>query len=177
MIQTVKVSIKGITPLLMHAYPLVPIEALEKKPPEEQAELAAYRDPDTGMLYIPGVNVQRAIVAGATFSKGKGRASLQKPVAACVMVNPMRISLGLKDFSLDSRPVVIPSTKGRVLRHRPRLDTWACTFEVEWDDTLLKESELKRVIDDTFSRVGILDFRPEKKGLFGRAMVTKWEVQ
>jgi hypothetical protein len=60
------VTITGQSPLLMHAFPMTPIEALEKKPIAEQAELAAYRDPETSELYVPGVAIQRALVGAAT---------------------------------------------------------------------------------------------------------------
>ena len=173
-IQTIQCTIRGISALLMHQFPLQPIKALEKKSAEEQAEFAAYRDPDTGGLYVPGLNVQRSLIASATYSKGKGRASLQKPVAACVMIAPERIPLGQDTYGIDSRPVVVPATKGRIVRHRPRLDEWELTFEVEYDDTLLTEAELRQVVDDAGSRVGLLDFRPERKGPFGRFMVTAW---
>ena len=43
--ETIHVKLTGISPLLMHSFPLLPIEAIEKKSPEEQAELAAYRQP------------------------------------------------------------------------------------------------------------------------------------
>lgn len=172
-----QVTITGISALLQHAYPMVPVEGLEKKPPMEQAEHAAYRDPDTGELYIPGIALQRALVGAATFSKGKGRGSLQKQVAACVFVSPERMGLGTKTFALDSRPCVIPATRGRVVRHRPRLDKWTVTFALEWDDTLLSEPQMRRVVDDCGSRVGLLDFRPEKKGPFGRFVVTGWTVE
>jgi len=174
--QKVTVSVKGISPLLMHKFPLVPVESVEKKPPQEQAELAAYRWTD-GLLFIPGSNIQRGLVAAATFSKGKGRASLQKEVAACMMVSPEVVSLNTKTFTLDSRPIVVPATKGRVLRHRPRLDEWQATFDVEWDDTLLRESQVRKIVDDLGQRVGLLDFRPERKGPFGRFMVIKWRVE
>lgn len=175
MIKNVKVTIKGTYGLLMHRYPLEEIEAIEKKTKEEQAEIAAYRDPDSGELYVPGVAVQRALIGGAVFSKGKGRASLQKPVAACVLVSPERISLGTKNYEIDSRPVVIPSTKGRIIRHRPLLNDWKATFEIEFDDALIKESELRTIVDNTGKRVGLLDFRPAQKGPFGRFVVTKWK--
>ena len=175
--KTVEVTLKGTSALLMHRFPLEPIEAIDKKPKEEQAEIAAYRDPDTTDLYIPGVNVQRSLIAAAIYSKGKGRASLQKPVAACVMVAPERIPLGVSDYTIDSRPVVIPSTKGRIVRHRPRLDDWEITFTIEWDETLLTEEQVRRVVDDAGSRVGLLDFRPERKGPFGRSVVVGWEVE
>lgn len=167
-------TIKGISPLLMHAFPLAPIEAFDKKSPEEQAELCAYRDPE-GHLFIPAINLQRAFVSGATYSKGKGRSSLQKIVAACVILSPERLALGTDVFTIDSRPIVVPATKGRVMRHRPRLDSWQVQFELEFDDTLLNETQMRRVVDDTGSRVGVLDFRPERKGPFGRFIVTAWD--
>lgn len=168
-------TIEGISPLLMHKYPLVPIEALEKKSTEEQAELAAYRIPDNGALYIPGTAIQRCCVGAASYSKGKGRASLQKVVAACLMVSPEYCSLNVKDFTIDGRPIVVPATKGRVMRYRPRLDEWATTFRIDFDKDLLTEVQVRRVVDDAGSRVGLLDFRPACKGPFGRFMVTKWE--
>lgn len=173
--QKVRVDMKGKTALLMHKFPMVEIEAIEKKSKEDQAEISAYRDEKSGNLYIPGLNIQRALVAGATYSKGKGRSSLQKQVAACVMVEPEYVDLGIKEYKIDSRPIVVPATKGRIIRHRPRIDDWGASFFVEYDDSLLTEAQLRKVIDDTLERVGLLDFRPEKKGPFGRAMVTKWE--
>ncbi len=161
------VTIKGITALLMHRFPLESIEAIDKKSMQEQAEIAAYRTVD-GELYIPGIAIQRALVAGATFSKGKGRASLQKVVAACVLVNPEHVLLNEDKYEIDARAVVVPATKGRIVRYRPRLDEWEASFTVDWDDELLKEEQLKRVVDDTGSRVGLLDFRPACKGPFGR---------
>ena len=167
-------EIQGVSPLLMHAYPLQPVEGLEKMSAAEQAEASAYRDPESKGLYLPGVNVQRSLVAAATFSKGKGRASLQKTVAASVFVAPERIDLGVKDYVIDSRPVVIASTRGRIVRHRPRLDTWACEFKIEFDELLVTEAQLRRVVDDAGRLVGLLDFRPACKGPFGRFMITRW---
>ena len=92
-----------------------------------------------------------------------------------MIVSPERVDLGVKTYTIDSRPVVIAATKGRILRHRPRLDEWTLQCEFQYDDTLLKESELRRIVDDAGSRVGLLDFRPEKKGPFGRFMVTEWK--
>jgi len=174
--KTIAVEIKGMCPgILMHRFPLVPVEGMDKKSPQEQAEHAAYRDVASGELFIPGTAIQRAIISGATYSKGKGRASLQKQAAACVFVRPEVILLGVKEFIVDSRPVVVPATKGRVVRHRPFLPEWECAFEIDYDEILLKETEIRKMIDDTGSRVGLLDFRPACKGPFGRFMVTKWK--
>lgn len=159
----------------MHAFPLVPIEALEKKPPEVQAELVAYRDPDTRQLYVPATAVQRCLINGATYSKGKGRGSLQKNAAACLLIGPEeRLSLGIDTYVVDARPIVVPATKGRVMRYRPKVDPWTLAFTIDFDETLLTEPQVRRIVDDSGSRVGLLDFRPEKKGPFGRFIVTQW---
>lgn len=173
---TVTIIFEGQSPLLMHAYPLVPPEALEKKSPEEQATWAAYRTPDTGELYIPAVNFQRALVAAAVYSKGKGRGSLARIAAACLLVSPERLLLGTRDYAIDARPVVIPATKGRVIRYRPRLDKWRASCMLEWDERLLTAAQVRRIVDDAGSRVGVLEFRPEKRGSFGRFAVIHWDA-
>jgi hypothetical protein len=176
MIKSIECRIEGISPLLMHAYPMVPVEALEKKTPQEQAEFSAYRIPGTGELYVPGTALQRALVGGAGYSKGKGRATLAKVAAACLLVTSEYLGLGVSECEIDSRPVVIPATKGRVVRYRPRLNTWGVNFTLEYDDTLLTPDQVRKIVDDTGKNVGLLDFRPEKKGPFGRFQVTLWKV-
>lgn len=172
--RTINCEIKGISPLIMHSFPMAEIKAIEKKTLAKQAEISAYRQPETNVLYIPGMAIQRCLVAGATYSKGKGRASLQKPVAASVIISPEYCLLGQSEYVIDARPVVVPATGGRIIRYRPKFPAWAVSFKIEYDDDLVKESELREVVDNSGSRVGLLDFRPEKKGPFGRFMVTKW---
>jgi len=71
----------------------------------------------------------------------------------------------------------VPATKGRINRVRPRLDNWELSLVLEYDDTLLTEQQLRKIVDDTGQRVGLLDFRPEKKGYFGRFVVVHWEKE
>lgn len=171
----VQVTIKGISALLMNAYPMVPkAKGWEKWEPNEQAKTAEYRTPD-GSLYVPGIAVQRCLVNAATYSKGKGRGSLQKPVAACVLITPEYCILENQSYRVDARPVVIPATKGKIVRYRPAFDDWSISFTIVFDAELLKVAELREVVDNAGSRVGLLDFRPEKKGPFGRFMVTSWK--
>ena len=174
-VKNIQCMIKGISPLLMHAFPMSdPPAGWEKWDREDQARIAEYRDPD-GKLYVPGVALQRSMIAAAAYSKGKGRATLQKPVAACVLVSPDRSIIDQQKYEIDSRRVVIPATKGCIIRHRPRFEEWSLQFVIEYDDELLSEKELRQVIDDAGKRVGLLDFRPEKKGPFGRFVVTSWK--
>jgi len=172
--QSRTITLKGISPLLMHAFPMTPIEAIEKKSPEEQARLSEYRSPD-GMLFIPGVAIQRTLVNAATYSKGKGRGSLVKIAAACLMVTPEINIIDPQKYVVDARPIVNPTTRGRTMRFRPRFDSWQVSFRLDWDENLMTEAQVRRIVDDGGSRVGLLDFRPACKGPFGRFMVTEWK--
>jgi hypothetical protein len=177
MSQKVEVSIKGLPPgIMMHRFPLEPIEGLEKKSKEEQAEYSAYRNVETHELYIPGPAVQQALVAAATYSKGKGRGSLQKVVAASVFVLDGTLTLGTKKYEIDSRAVVVPATGGRVVRHRPVILSWATKFELMYDEKLLSEVQIRKVVEEAGSLCGLLDYRPNCKGPFGRYMVTSWKL-
>jgi len=172
----VKVGIEGISPLMMHRYPMEEIKALDKKPAEEQAEIAAHRNKETEELFIPGEAIQRALINAAVYSKGKGRASLQKPAAACLMVTPLEVGLGTKNYIVDSRAVVMPSTKGRIVRHRPKLENWKCSFEIEWDEELLNEEQVRKIVEDMGKRVGLLEFSPRCKGPYGRCKIADWKM-
>lgn len=167
-----KVTIEGTSALLMNRFPLDPVEGMKNKTREEQAEIAAYRT-DSGELYVPGIALQRCFIQGAAYTK-KGKGSLRKEAAACLQVGPEHISLGQKTYSIDARAVVVKATQGRVVRARPRFDKWELTFTLEWDPVLLSKSAVRKIVDDAGSRVGLLDFRPEKMGPFGRFVVKSW---
>ncbi len=113
--RSIDATLEGLSALLMHRFPIIPPEGLEKKTPAEQAEVSAYRHPETGELYLPGENLQRGLVAAAAYSKGKGRASLQKQASAGLFVSPSYLLLGTHDYVIDSRSVVVPATKWRGL--------------------------------------------------------------
>jgi ABC-type molybdate transport system ATPase subunit len=170
----IEVTIKGISPLLMHSFPMAPIEGLEKMTPQEQAEICTYRRPDTKALYIPGRSIQRGLVAAGRFSKGKGRSSLMKVVAAAVDVQETYCDIRPQTFVIDSQPIVNPTTKGRIMRHRPRFDEWEVSFTLRYQETMLDEKQMRRLVDDLGMMVGLLDFRPERLGPHGRFVVTGW---
>lgn len=173
--KNIKVTIQGLPPgLLMHRFPMEPIEALEKKSIEDQAELTTYRTPQKE-LYIPGTAIQRALVEAGKYSKGKGRASLQGIISACLFINPEYIILTPNKYIIDSRPVVVPATKGRILRHRALLPEWKADFIISYEEKLVTEQQIRKVLEDACSLVGFLDFRPAKKGPFGRAMIIEWK--
>lgn len=184
----IEVTIIGATPLLMHRFSEEDqaqvssgtSHAVTRPAPEEAAERAAYRlhsiNGNPGNLCIPA----RAILAAIRRASGLhkiGRRSARAIIAASVFVSPPEIDLGVKKFTLDSQSVVIKATRGRVVRHRPRLDSWKAAFTLVYNDALIQdEAFLRRIVEDAGARVGILDFRPESGGSYGTFAVIGWKA-
>lgn len=183
----VQVTIEGMTPLLMNRF----TEENEVKvssgisastiggkgTPREQAAKTAYMD-DEGMLYVPGPNVFRSIIEAGKYHKaGKSKVTTQKSsmVPAGICLNEVVLSLGTKSFEVDSRSVVIPSTGGRIMKHRARLDEWKLTFTLEIDGVMFDVHFVRQLIDDAGRRVGLGDYRPDRKGPFGKFKVIHWK--
>jgi hypothetical protein len=77
-------------------------------------------------------------------------------------------------WEVDSRSVVIPSTGGRIMAHRPRFDKWKLAFTVEYDSGMFSPSLVRMLLDDAGRRVGLGDFRPARKGPYGKFVIVKW---
>jgi hypothetical protein len=146
--------------------------------PRQIAEKKCYRD-DSGNLYIPGGNILACLVgAGIHHKSGRSKLTTQKSslIPAGISVEEMIISLGTTDFEVDSRSVVIPATGGRVMEHRPRLDEWQLTFTLDIDKEMFSEKTVRLLVDDAGRKVGLGDYRPQRKGPFGRFSVVGWNV-
>ena len=148
--------------------------------PLEIAEGKLYVD-DAGVVGIPQPNLLRCIMEGGRFHKiGKKQVTTLKEslVPACVEIHDVFIPLEtVSGWKVDTRPVRIPSTGGRILTHRPMFDDWALSFTVMLDHGLMSDRLFREIVDDAGNRVGLGDFRPGTRGPYGRFSVTRWEIQ
>lgn len=186
----IKVKIQGLSPLLMNRFtaenggeisdghrPAAP--GGERGTPREQAEKTAYRD-DKGNLYYPGPNLFSCLIEAGKYHKvGKNKVTTQKSslVPAGLSVMEIAMPFGTKDFEVDSRRVVIPSTGGAVVRHRARLDSWTLSFTLDVDEGMFTSKFVRMLVDDAGRKVGLGDYRPARKGPFGRFVVTEWKEE
>lgn len=191
--ETVRVTIEGTTPLLMNRFTdeaalkvsgnTSTVLSGNKGTPREQAEKKLYVD-EHGVLHVPGTNIFRAIIdAGAFHKAGRTKITTQKsslvPAAVALgeLTCPLKAPGGTDPkWEVDSRSVVIPSTGGRVMAHRPRVDAWRVSFTLEVDTSMFSVSLVRQLVDDAGKRIGLGDFRPARKGPFGRFVVVGWEV-
>lgn len=182
----ISVRIQGVTPLLMNRFSeeaelqvssgRSKVGVGKQATPREAAAKKAYTLPD-GTLYIPGPNIFSCMIQAGKFHKvGKSKLTTTRSslLPAGVTLQEIACPLDTKDFEVDSRSVVIPATGGRVMAHRPRLDKWSVAFTLEVDDSMFDASLIREVLDDAGSKVGLGDFRPDRKGPFGRFKVVEW---
>ncbi len=182
------VEITGVSPLICNAFHDEAAQAAtngtrgssaaaDRGTPREIAEKKLYRCPD-GTPGIPQPNMLRSLVDGGQFHKiGKTQVTTtaRSMMFSCVDVRGVMLPIIHKQpWRIDIRPVVIPATKGRILAYRPCFDDWAVEFEIELDTTQMSEKLLRAIVDDAGSRIGLGDFRPARKGPFGRYCVTQW---
>lgn len=184
----IHVQIAGVTPLLVNRFhEEAQMEASsgvhgrkEQMTPEEDAEGRLYRTfviDEMGNKrsepYFPSENIRQSIIAAASRTK-IGRRNASTDTAAALFITPFALNL-YGSWVVDTRPVVIPATRGRILRHRPRFDEWMIPFELQVEDQLLSVQTIRKIVDDAGNYVGIGDFRPARKGPYGRFVVTQWE--
>ena len=186
--KTVEVTIKGITPLLQHRFTERDEQPGQSRPvldkqrdPRKEAEQCAYRN--GSCYYFPGAAIARLLREAGGGHKLKGtRKSIKYIVPAAVIVSSDAITIlkancktKVTKFEVDSRPVVIPATKGRIMRHRPRWDTWSAKFSLEIDEEVLTVVLIHQLLTEGGTRIGIGDYRPECGGPFGRFRVISWK--
>lgn len=190
--KTVQVRIEGVTPLLIHRFG----ESAElnggkdgtreiimtQEDPRSQATKAAYID-DKGHYYFNAFAIPSAMGAAGSNHKVKGSRKTLRfvvPSSVCLTSDTITILNGdgmtpADHFEVDSRPVTIPATKGKIMRHRPRFNQWSATFDLQVNERTLPLSLVHQLLNEAGESIGIGDFRPEKRGPFGRFRVTSFE--
>ena len=177
------ITIQGTSPLLMNRPSQLDIAdkpkgiRRETQTPEEIAKGKLYIDSNEN-IYIPATWFQGCIVeAGKNIKmsgKGSSKATYSKVVGSSVEINPFEIVLDAK-WKVFSILAVNPTTKGRNILHRPQFDKWEVSFEVQFEETMIEPVVMKEIFDIAGRIVGVGDWRPAKKGRFGKFQVTNWK--
>ena len=183
--RTFKVILQSLTPLLMHRFGEVARDALRAgtsasikvTDPVALAEQAAYRLPATngqpGELHQPAEHIERAFFQAAGFHK-IGRRSAKSVAGAAIGISPRRIPHGTSRYEVDEQSGVNPSTRGRVMIYRPRLDSWRLAFDLTLDDSLIQPDLARKILEDAGRKIGIGAFRVAKGGRFGQFSVVEF---
>lgn len=185
MLNTIKVRITGTRPLLMHsdkfADPLNPLTKAHKeltskrKKTDEDHEAIAKSEWLGGLYiddkgpYLPGVNIEAALIGGGKLSK------LGTQLKRSVGVMDERCYLqydGPKDAEglwsagfYDARSVKVQTA--RLMRYRPIFRKWSAVVEIAYDPDTINREQVIKCLEDGGQYCGVGDYRPK----FGRFTV------
>lgn len=172
-----KVRIEGTRPLLMHSCNAMLEESNNKATrskehnPRIDAETALYKDKE-GNIVVPSFCVLSCLRGSAVNFQvpGKGKKTYKNFIYAGVRMETENILLIAENgWEIDAKTVVVQ--RSRIVRARPRFDSWALEFTVEIIDPIITPAVLKQIIADAGRYNGLLDFRP----LYGLFKLTSFE--
>jgi hypothetical protein len=192
--KTLRVTWKGISPLIMHSCqcvnPLHPISKELKKYTSKKSkgktdedlvkisdlewEAGAYWKDGLG-LYIPAENVEATIINGGKANR-KGK-DFQKYVTVTDLYIPFEYGENLTKEELiqnyeyrDTRIMTVQRSK--VMRTRPRFDQWKITFDLMYDENNMDIDTIVNAMEYAGSYVGLCDSRPK----YGKFVATIEEL-
>lgn len=184
----IAITIEGITPLLVNRFTDVAAANATSgvrgigpngDSPAEDAESRLHTN-EEGLIIMPSPNLGGSFRGAGRFHKiGKSKVSTLTSSLVPCSVNFDAIYYPIeheKPWRVDTRPVCIPSTKGRINRHRPCFEDWKITFGVTLDTETIPPKLFRAIVDDAGKKVGLCDYRPSRNGPFGRFVVTNWEI-
>lgn len=186
----VRVTCRAVSALLMNPATEELIEQLRTKTPkqkrrdwsaQEEASTKLYIS-DTGKIGIPVENLYASLVeAGRDISlPGRQKISTATSTRLYAFISIEEQFLPFPDdcqeWKADKRRGVNPNGKEMVAVVRPRFEQWSITFTVVIDDKLIEPSKIRELIEIAGRSVGLCDFRPGRRGPFGRSTVAAWEV-
>src|ERR1017187_3113930 len=172
--QSVKVKIRGVAPLLHNRFPMEQGDEEKAKrrdqkfDSKEDAEKALYRNEDG--CFVPSSWIEATLRETAKEFKGKGKASLKATILSSVFVEPEEIPMGKKTYDeIDRRPAVIQ--RQRIDRKSTRLNSWEIVFTINFDENRIKKDVLRQILEEAGLCKGIGDYRPK----FGRFQLISYE--
>jgi hypothetical protein len=163
--KTAECKIIGITGLLQNKPEQYGFdqEFIEKKAvdPEQKECLKLLYTNKEGKICQPATHIERCIAeAGKKLKvKGAGKSTCSKLFGSMISVSPDLIPHLHQEFEIHKSMVVIPSTKGRIIKYRPLLKDWALTFHIDFEEEL-PEAAIEQALIIAGKYIGLGDWRP-----------------
>jgi hypothetical protein len=191
----IEVTCRGTSPLLMNRMSESTLEQLRTKikpakakdighvrTPREDCEAKVYRQ--DGVSIIPGENLMSCLIAAGVFVRldAKRQVSTGKATLLPGLMSLLDFTLPVVDpdtgkpapWEPDVRKGTNPNGNEAVCICRPRFDRWAFKVRIEVDDAQIGENTIRNMWDMAGRRIGLGDFRPARKGIFGQFVVERW---
>jgi hypothetical protein len=193
---TLSVTCRGVSPLLMNKIDDDTLLNLRRpggkkaktreRPelPRDEAVGKVYTTKE-GVPYIPSENLLACLIAAGQFVRldGKRQVSTAKSTTLPAFLSVENDHLPLfthpgrsaPQWETDIRPGRNPNGNEMVCLVRPRFDAWAFDVECTVDLDEIGMALVRQLFDTAGKRIGLGDFRPSRKGPFGKFCVVSWE--
>lgn len=191
----VEIKARGTSPLLMNRMSESTLEGLRTKikkakskdigntrTPREDAEPKVYTA--HGVPSLPGENLMSCLIAAGVFVRldQKRQVSTGKSTMLPGLMSLLTLHLPIVDpdtgatavWEPDVRKGVNPNGNEAVCICRPRFDRWSFRASIDIDDAEIGENTIRQLWDLAGRRIGLGDFRPARKGVFGQFVVEEW---
>lgn len=186
--KTIRVKMTGISPILMNnprgVNPLDPLVIEKKKytslPTKKKTEevyaiisdlewlIGVYWDDSIG-LYVSGECLMGTLIDGAKMNRNG--TTIQKAVSVVDSITPIEIGevqvfdkLKTDSRFRDVRSVVVQ--RSRVIKTRPRFNTWRCEFSLLYDETIANLADIALAFENAGKYCGIFDNRKNGYGRY-----------
>ena len=180
--EKIKVTIEGTTPILFNRFRDAAIEGKSKKRTgamaESEIEDKLYLDED-GKVQLPSVYIKNCITEASKQFKivGKGKSTYSKLVASTIDIEPFMIEFKSGKYEVFRISAVNPMTRGRMMTERPRYNKWGASFEIVLNDPGVTVSVINEILEHAGKYVGVGDWRPQTKGMFGKFMISSFKAE
>ncbi len=181
-----KVVIEGLEPgILLHNPAGMLTQAANKSAakripqPEEEAAASCYWTEDKTSLAFPAKNIKSGLVQACAGWKSpmNKKLALGPLVAGGVSIRPLMVPFGTKEYKVDVQRAIVQ--RQGVLRARALVFPWRLAFDFRWESQMLGtgfgETNLAELLERLGLQIGLGDFRPARKGEYGRFLVVSIE--
>lgn len=136
---------------------------------------------EAGNIVLPAMSIKNGLSTTARRLgmkiPGKRNSTFTKHFDGGLMVFG-DIDLGIAPADAECEKLFLPSdgVRGsgkRVWKYYPRINAWACTFDIHVLDDTITEKVLIEHLEEFGKYVGVGRFRPQNGGFYGRFEVTK----
>ncbi len=184
--RTITLCIEGITPLMIQCMPSKVVGEIADKQsgkaqakkaprvPEQECEDALHRNKD-GWPSLPCAAFKHALIRAGDMIDGLVMLKLSRLLFVSNPPDQMIRVYG--DYRMDITPVRINNGQTTIPRYRPKFDSWALEFDVDFVANELTEEHILGLADRAFQLGGMGDGRPtspKNRAMdFGRAKLVR----
>ena len=177
--RTIEVRIKGVSPLIVHAWSEKAKRQMREKQMKQARMQKEAKDPqadfegskylnDAGRDCIPAAALRNAIISAGRFTDGVPMTRI------CGSVFFLDDMIEIKYDECRNREDMVrvggkgPGTGTADLRYRAEYTGWSIALKIEFNANVLSVEQLLNLIQTAGFAVGLCEWRPEKRGQFGR---------